>query len=111
MTNCAALIVVGAQQAGQEAALLVDAADLLQELDRTGGAGDRAGVSGLTVLVEEVGDPAGEDFVAGFGERRQDAARPENPPCFVVGGVEDDFLHRAAEIVVSPQPRQVLVAI
>jgi hypothetical protein len=106
-----ALIIVRAQQAGKETALLVSASDLLHELDRAGGAGYGAGVAGFAMLVEEIGDAAGEDLVPGFGECRQNTARPEDPPGLVVGGVEHDLLHCAPEAIVPSQLRQVLIAI
>ena len=104
-------VVVGVEQAGQVALALVVGADALQQLDRAGGAGDRAGVAGLAVAVEQVGDRAAVDLVARLGEHGQHAGRPEQLADRVVGRMVHHLLERAAERVVAPERRQVGVEV
>jgi hypothetical protein len=68
-------------------------------------------VAGFAVLVEQIGQPTGNNLVARLGEGCEHAARPEDSTGFVVGRVKDDLFDAVAEIVVAPQGGQVLVPV
>ena len=55
-------------------------AEPLEQLDRAGGAGHRAGVSPLALLVQEVGDGSAQDLVPRLPEHPQHAARQNTLP-------------------------------
>ncbi len=67
-------VVVDLQQRRQVAPPLVVGAQLLEQLDRTGGAGHGTGVSRFAVLVEEVGDGAAHHLGPRFTQHRKHAA-------------------------------------